>query len=81
MKSRGKKALVINVKVLNSLPDGAIVDRELLVKSGIIAKEASLSRVKILGDGELTRKLTIKLPITRGAIEKVKKMGGTIEVA
>lgn len=81
LKPRGKDAIVVNLKYLSLLPDGSIVNKELLIKQGIISKEASLLPVKILGDGELTKKLIVRLPISASAARKVQKAGGNIEQA
>lgn len=75
----GKKPLVINLEVLNILPSGSKVDLPLLIKEGIVKKEdAEFFGVKILGDGELKKKLTIDLPISNSAVKKVEKAGGTV---
>ena len=76
-----KKPIVINVKALSLLGKDTIVDLKTLVKHNIVdEKEAKIYGVKILGDGELKLALTIKLPISKSAIEKVKKAGGKIEI-
>lgn len=76
-----KKPLVINLASLNLLPKNAVVDLELLVKHNIISEsDAKVYGVKILGDGELQNALTVKLPVSEGALEKIKKAGGTVEV-
>lgn len=81
LKPRSQAALIVNLKYLNVLDDGAIVDKNLLVKQGIIDKESSLFPVKILGDGELTKKLIVRLPVSVSAARKIEKAGGTIEKA
>ncbi|MFO0605169.1 MAG: 50S ribosomal protein L15 [Polyangiales bacterium] len=58
---------------------GATVDFEALVKSGLVDKGAT--RVKVLGDGDLTRKLTLKVhAISAGAKAKVEAAGGSVEL-
>jgi len=75
----GKKPLVINLEVLNILPSGARVNLDLLIKEKIVKKEdAEIYGVKILGDGELKKKLSIDLPISKLASEKVEKAGGKV---
>jgi len=70
----GKKPMVINLSVLNLLPSGSVVDVALLVKHGIVDKDdAEKYGVKILGDGQITKKLTIKLPMSKSARKKVEK--------
>lgn len=75
-----KKPIVINVKVLGLLKAGSVVDLKTLVSNNIVnEKEANEYGVKILGDGEIKNALTIKLPISKGASQKVIKAGGKIE--
>ena len=58
---------------------GATVDFEALVKSGLVDKGAT--RVKVLGDGDLTRKLSLKVhAISAGARAKVEAVGGSVEL-
>ena len=76
-----KKPIVINIKTLNLLGKDTIVDLKTLVKHNIVdEKEAKIYGVKILGDGDLKVSVTIKLPISKSAIEKVKKAGGKVEI-
>lgn len=86
LKGRGKnfkvsaKPLVVNFKYLNLLPKDSIVNIETLVKYKIVKEDdATRYGVKILGDGELSHPLTIKLPISKSAAKKVLKAKGTIE--
>ena len=70
---------VVNVSDLNAFNDGDVVDFELLHQKGLVKKE--LKGVKVLGNGELTVKLTVKAKkFTKTAEEKIKAAGGTIEV-
>jgi len=71
---------VVNVGALNVFPKGSIVDMESLAKHSIVLLEtAKQTGVKILGDGELQVALTVKLPVSKGAAEKIAKAGGTVE--
>jgi len=72
--------MVVNVKDLNTLPSKAVVDVALLIDKKIVSKDASLYGVKILGDGELTVSLTVKLPVSKGAKLKIEKAGGSVEI-
>lgn len=70
----------INVEDLNTLEDDTTVDFELLSAKGLI-KKAKNDGLKILGNGELTKKLHVKAnKFSESAVEKIKKAGGTIEV-
>lgn len=77
-----KKPIVVNLKVLNTLPKNSQVDFDQLVKSQIVDKDdAKLYGVKILGDGQINIPLTVKLPISKSAAAKIQKAGGRVEVA
>jgi len=71
---------VVNIRLLEDrLDDGATVDAAMLVDKGII-RDTELP-VKVLGDGELTKKLTVTAAkFTRSAREKIEKAGGSVNV-
>ena len=69
----------VNVSDLNRFEDGTVVDIALLKEVGLIKKE--LDGVKVLGSGELTKKLTVKAnAFTKSAQEKIETIGGKTEV-
>ena len=69
---------IVNVEALNRFEDGAIVDIEALKAAKLVRKE--LDGVKILGNGELTKKLTVKATVfSATAKEKIEAAGGKIE--
>ena len=71
--------VAINVDVLNRFENDTEVTVETLVDAGIIKNPRD--GVKILGNGELTKKLTVKVnAFSAGAEEKIKALGGTVEV-
>jgi len=73
------KPIGINVQLLNRLPEGSQVTGDILVKYGLITdKEARLMGVKILGEGELQRKLTVMVPVSAGAAKKITQAGGSV---
>ena len=73
------KYAVINVSDLNNFEDGAEVTPEILKDMGILKKQ--LSGVKILGNGNLEKKLTVKAhKFTASAKEKIEAKGGKAEV-
>lgn len=75
-----KRPIAINVKALNFLPKGSVVDIQLLVKHRLVEeKEAKIYGVKILGDGDVLQAFTIKLPVSEGARIKIEKAGGKVE--
>ena len=66
----------INVSSLEKFVDGTVVDTELLMAAGIVKDPAD--GIKILGNGELTKKLTVKAAaFSASAKEKIEKAGGT----
>jgi len=73
------KPLVVNVKYLNLYKKGEKVNLMTLVEKGIIVdEEAKKQGVKILGDGDLRVALTVELPASKGATEKIIKAGGKV---
>ena len=74
-----KEFAEVNVSELNRFEDGAVVDLEALSAAGMV-KQAK-DGVKILGNGEIERKLTVKATkFTKSAAEKIEKAGGKVEV-
>lgn len=74
-----KEWSIVNVKDLNIFEDGTIVNSELLKQAGLIKK---LNQdVKLLGDGELEKKLTVQVAkASQQAEEKITAKGGKVEV-
>ena len=70
---------VINLSDLNKFEDGAIVTPEILKEMGILKNQ--LDGVKVLGNGKLEKKLTVKAhKFSKTAKEAIEKMGGKAEV-
>ncbi|NLL01633.1 MAG: 50S ribosomal protein L15 [Mollicutes bacterium] len=70
---------VINLADLNVFGDGDVITPEILKEKGLVKKE--LSGIKVLGNGELTKKLTIKAHrFSSKAVTKIESAGGTAEV-
>ena len=78
--NRNTKIIVtINLDTLNRFEDGAEVTVESLVNMGIVKNPRD--GVKVLGNGELTKKLDVKLnAFSAGAVEKIQALGGKAEV-
>ena len=75
----GKKYAVVNVETLNKFDNGEVVDSAALLSQGII--DSVFDGVKILGEGELTKKLTVKAAVfSASAKEKIEAAGGKTEV-
>ena len=74
-----KEYVAVNVSELERFEDGTEVTAELLKESGVISKVKD--GVKILGRGEITKKLTVKVAkFSKSAQEKIEKVGGKAEV-
>ncbi len=70
---------IVNIRDLNQFADETLVNPEVLRKTGIIKSLAH--PVKVLAEGELTRKLTIQAHrFSRQAVEKIESAGGKVEV-
>lgn len=70
----------INVSDLEKFENGTVVDAELLRNKGIIGN-LEAKGLKVLGNGSLTKNLTVRAnKFTESAIEKIKQAGGSIEV-
>ena len=74
-----KEYAIVNLETLNKFEDGATVNAAALIEAGIIKKE--LSGLKVLGNGELTKKLTVQaVKFSKSAQEAIEKAGGKVEV-
>jgi large subunit ribosomal protein L15 len=77
--TRKKEFNIINVGVFDKFNDGSVIDFNFLIKSGLIMKEDS--PLKILGNGSLDKKLTIKANFfSESAAKKIQDAGGKIEI-
>lgn len=74
-----KEIVAVNLSVLEAFDNGTTVDVETLIAKGIIKNPRD--GVKILGNGELTKKLDVKVnAFSASAKEKIEALGGTAEV-
>ena len=74
-----KKVVAVNVGTLNKFEDGAVVDIAALTEKGIVKN--SFDSVKILSNGTITKKLTVKAnAFSQGAVAKIEAAGGKTEV-
>ena len=74
-----KEIVAINLSVLDRFEDGAEVSVASLIEAGIVKN--ARDGVKILGNGELTKKLTVKAnAFSKSATEKIEALGGKVEV-
>ncbi len=74
-----KDVEIVNVGELGRLGDGATIDQETLVKSGLV--RGSAAAIKLLGEGDAPKNLTIKLHrVSAGARTKIEAAGGSVEL-
>ena len=74
-----KQYTIINVDVLNRFNDGDVVDSDVLLASGVVS--AVNDGIKVLGEGEISKKLTVKAAVfSANAKEKIEAAGGKTEV-
>lgn len=75
----GKDYVEINVAVLNRFEDGTVVEPVMLIEEGVVKNIRD--GIRILGNGELTKKLTVQaMGFSKSAEEKIVAAGGKIEV-
>ena len=74
-----KEIVTINLDMLNRFEDGAVVTVESLMEMGLVSNPKD--GVKILGNGELTKKLDVKVnAFSESVVEKIQALGGKAEV-
>lgn len=74
-----KQIVAINVAALNHFENGAVVDEEAIINAGITKKRCD--GIKILGNGELKKSLTVKVTaFSKSAKQKIESAGGKVEV-
>ncbi len=81
LKSLKANPFTINLENLNSLPEKSVVDVQTLVKNGIVSKQALRVGVKVLSQGDIQKALTIAVPASKKALEKIQKAGGSSSLA
>lgn len=73
------KPTLINLSQLNVFKAKAVVDIAKLLEANVISDKDAKIGVKILGNGEVTSPLVIKLPVSEAARKKIVKVGGKVE--
>ena len=73
-----KNPKIITLSDLEKLPAKSVVDLEQLIKARLINRKEAEKGVKILGDGQLKKALTVKLPVSKSAQQKIEKLGGKV---
>jgi large subunit ribosomal protein L15 len=73
-----KEIVKVDISALERFEDGTEITPELLLEAGVIKRVKG--GVKILSNGELTKSLTVKIPASKSAAEKITAAGGRVEV-
>ncbi len=73
------KPKLLSLSRLSGFRKKTIVDTNALIEAGIISQKDAKTGVKILGTGEISQALVIKLSTSKSARQKIEKMGGTVE--
>lgn len=72
---------IVNVSDLGVFEDGAVVDLQAALDKGLTSRAKHTELFKILGDGEVTKKLTVRVDaITKSAKQKIEAAGGAVEM-
>lgn len=74
-----QKPKIIGLSKLNIFKTNSIVDAEQLLNLKLVTEKELKQGVKVLADGKLTLKLTVKLPVSKSAKAEIEKMGGGVE--
>ena len=74
-----KEIVIINIEQLNKFSKGSVIDKEVLVRAGLVKGKAD--GIKVLGKGNIEYPISLKIDmISRGAREKIEAAGGSITV-
>lgn len=74
-----KDYTIVNVDLLNSFDDGTVVDLEAVLQAGLVSLNTPL--LKVLGNGDLTKKLTVRThKCSKSAQAKIEAAGGSVEL-
>ena len=78
----GKDYVIVNLSVLNTLPEGTVVDYGFVLANGLAKEVKNNAGLKVLGSGELNVKLTVRAKkYSEAAKAAIEKAGGTAEIA
>lgn len=74
-----KEIVIINLEQLNKFSKGSVIDKEVLVRAGLVKGKAD--GIKVLGKGNIEYPISLKIDmISRGAREKIEAAGGSVTV-
>ena len=76
-----KEYAIINVSDLNLFEENTQITPELLIEEGMVKRGKVIDGIKVLGDGEINKKLTVNAhKFSKTAVEKIEAAGGKVEV-
>lgn len=76
-----KEYAIINVSDLNQFEENTQITPELLIEEGMVKRGKVIDGIKVLGDGEINKKLTVNAhKFSKTAVEKIEAAGGKVEV-
>ena len=76
-----KEYAIINVEELNRFEDNTVITPEFLINEGLVKRGRVIDGIKVLGDGDVNKKLTVKAhKFSKTAAEKIEAAGGKVEV-
>ena len=72
---------IVNLSTLDRFEQGAVIDEAILLENGLIKDTKNAVGLKVLGNGEITKSITVKVSkISNSAKEAIEKVGGTVEL-
>lgn len=79
-KPKSSKPLLVKLSSLNVLEDGSVVDENLFISKGWFKKSDVFRRgVKIVYDGDIKKRLLVKVPVTKSAKKYIESVGGEVK--
>ncbi len=76
-----RRTISINLSILNKFANNQVVDKEVLVKRGILKKSKKNIKLKVVSSRlKLEKKLIVKLPVSSGAKKKIERAGGKVDL-
>ena len=72
---------IVNLSVLDNFEDGAVIDRDALLEKGLLKEVKNDCGLKVLGNGQITKKVTVKADkFSESAKQAIESAGGKVEV-
>lgn len=78
-KSLKPKPRIISLSQLNTFKNNDVVNLDYLVETGIMKSTQKHKGAKVVANGTLDKKLTVALPVTKGARAAIERAGGTVQ--